>query len=99
MMKAPITSRTLGDIGQWLSVLCMGYGIILCYQCKLDSGSILFCVGTLLETIATKIKYYGDLFIERNRNILDIVRASREETNTDKETVVDGQGYLEFPKE
>lgn len=98
-MKTRLTCRTMGDIGQWLSVFIMGIGVYLCYSYRVDAGTILFSIGALVETLSTKIKYYGERYIERNKDIL-IIAKEKASINlyTEEQTVVDGQGYLDFHK-
>jgi len=64
--------KTIGNIGQWLSVFIMIAGTVLMISYRLDYGTILFTTGCLVETLATKVKYYGDQYIERCRKVKEI---------------------------
>jgi hypothetical protein len=74
-MNTKINNATrFGNIGQWLSVLIMGVGIYFLFDFGIDYGTILFSIGCLVQTLATKIKYYGDEAIKLNTDLLDIAR-------------------------
>jgi len=72
-MKHNTLSRIIGDSGQWLSVFIMSFGVYLFFTEDIDSGTLLFSFGCLVNVLATKYKYYADEYIKRNREILDIV--------------------------
>lgn len=68
-----MTNKIIGDIGQWLSVFVMIAGLALLCLGGIDSGTIVFSLGCVLETLATKIKYYGNRYIEKMKEINEIV--------------------------
>jgi len=87
----------LGNVGQWLSVFIMGYGIYLLIHCGLDYGTILFSLGCLIQTLSTKLKYYGDEYIKRNKDILRITyEKHRFVTKHRKNIVVDDTGANQY---
>ncbi len=89
--------KLLGNIGQWLSVFIMGYGIYLLIILGLDIGTIVFSGGCLVETLATKIKYYGDEYIKRNKEMLKIIKEKgKDNTKCGDTTVVDGCLYNHY---
>jgi len=60
----------LGSIGQWLSVFIMGYGIYLLFTYKIDYGTIFFSSGCLIETLSTKLKYYGKKYVKKSSKLV-----------------------------
>jgi hypothetical protein len=81
----------VGDLGQWLSVLIMIVGIAYLFKCDIDIGTILFSSGCVVNTLATKYKYYGDEYIKRNRKLLIIAKYKKKKAHiTQSSTVVDG---------
>jgi hypothetical protein len=85
--------KIIGDIGQWLSVLCMIVGTILMFNYHIDYGTIIFTIGCIVSVIGTKIKYYGDEYINRHNKIKEIVLYDCRNNQCD-ESVVDGHAGL-----
>ncbi len=84
--------KLVGNIGQWLSVFVMSYGIYIYIKSGSDLGTILFSSGCILDVLATKIKYYGDKYIEKNKKILRILEEKGEiELYHEEKSAVGGQ--------
>jgi hypothetical protein len=88
----------IGSFGQWLSVFVMICGIYLLFSCGLDIGTIMFSLGCLLETLATKIKYYGGEYIKQNTDVLKIIyeKGRFKRLNVKKVVVDDPEQYSFF---
>ena len=53
--------KIIGDIGQWFAVAFNLIGLIYMFVQRIDLGTIFIVLGALLLTLATKIKYYGQM--------------------------------------
>lgn len=70
--------KLLGNIGQWLSVCLMFVGIYYLISFNIDRGTILFSIGCLIDVLATKVKYYGDEIIKKNKELRDALKYEKE---------------------
>ena len=60
--------KLLGVLGQWLAVLLCSWGIVCMYTNFSEPGTLYITIGALVLTIATKVRYYGEQWIEKRRN-------------------------------
>ena len=54
-----MTSNKLGDLGQWLALITSVAGLITMIVTVSPADDTLVVAGSVLLTVATKIKYYG----------------------------------------
>lgn len=88
--------RFVGDIGQWLSVLIMLIGAGLMIYYRLDYGTVIFTIGCLIETLATKVKYYGGKALDTIEKGIEAHRENKVIYNRLK-SVVDGLNTEQWP--
>jgi len=87
----------LGSLGQWLSIFIMGYGIYLLFNYKIDFGTIFFSIGCLVETLSTKLKYYGKKCVKRNKQLYKTLCKKGEiDSLKGEKSAVGAQGCFQF---
>lgn len=61
--------KTLGNLGQWLSLIASCVGLVLMIYNNVIIWHDFIVSGALLLTISTKVRYYGGNWMAKRRRI------------------------------